>query len=119
MGYHEIAQARQQLGLTRADMARLLGVSPRKYVDWERGLARVSALEMQTVQQLAATQMRPVMGAEAIREARRALGLTQVALAAALAVHPLTVTRWETGTRRIGRRHGLLLATLLKEKTRS
>ena len=41
--------------------------------------------------------------ADSLREARRALGLTQHELAAELGVHHITIAFWETGSQRPGR----------------
>lgn len=111
--------AREELGLSRTDMARLLGVSVATYVGWERGLAQASELEAALIKGFSAKQIKPIREPAEIKKVRQTLGLIQKDMAAAIGVHPITVARWELGTRRIGRRHGLLLATLLQEKTRS
>ena len=47
---------------------------------------------------------------------RAATGLTQAALAKLLGVHPVTVARWETGTRRIPEMAARLLKRIRDEQ---
>ena len=54
---------------------------------------------------------RPPLGPRAIRDTRRALGLTQLQLARHLDVTPNTVCRWERGTLPIA--HPAMLALAL------
>lgn len=59
------------------------------------------------------------MTADELRKIRKALGLTQPALAARLGVHPVTVARWEISTRRIPEPTARLIRLLLAEQRKA
>jgi DNA-binding transcriptional regulator YiaG len=54
------------------------------------------------------------MTATALKQRRKALGLTQSALAAKIGVHEITVAKWETGAVPIPKPIALLMQLLTK-----
>jgi transcriptional regulator with XRE-family HTH domain len=56
------------------------------------------------------------MERDEMKAARARLGLTQVQLAAELGVHPITVSRWETGERGIPEPTARLVRRLVAER---
>jgi DNA-binding transcriptional regulator YiaG len=56
------------------------------------------------------------MDADDLKAARAGLGLTQAQLAAELGVHAMTVSKWETGQRRIPEPVARLVQRLVAER---
>lgn len=51
-----------------------------------------------------------------VRAARKALGLSQVAMAQAVGVSPRTITHWEAGSRNVPEPAARLIRSMMKEK---
>ena len=63
------------------------------------------------------TVRRSTVGA-AVAEVRQRLGITQVALARLIGVHPMTISRWERDELRVGHWHRQLLIALVSAQPR-
>lgn len=63
--------------------------------------------------------LEPITTAEAFAKVRSALGMTQAELAAAIGLHPQTVSNYERGARSIDRRTSWAVLGLYLAKTRA
>jgi DNA-binding transcriptional regulator YiaG len=90
---------RERLGISQAEIAEICGVSRAVVSDWERGKASlppaaVHALRGLAVARLDRAERAPLLGRD-IARIRKALGMRQADLAAALGVSEIAVRKWE------------------------
>jgi DNA-binding transcriptional regulator YiaG len=90
---------REGLGISQAEVAEICGVSRAVVSDWERSKAplppaAVHALLVSTEARLNQPQPAPLCGRD-IARLRKALGIRQIDLAAALGVSEIAVRKWE------------------------
>jgi DNA-binding transcriptional regulator YiaG len=90
---------RKGLGISQSEIARMCGVSRALVSDWERGKASlppaaVHALLGLSVARLASVE-RPQLRGRDIARLRKALGMRQADLAAALGVSEIAIRKWE------------------------
>ncbi len=101
-----LRERRTALGLSQQALADILGVKRQAVHKWERGEPPQTAggleLAMEVLERQAAlgeaVEGIDVPTAEALREARDRLGMTQTQLADRLGVTQATVSRWEDGS---------------------
>ncbi|RKX28431.1 MAG: hypothetical protein DRP71_17400 [Verrucomicrobia bacterium] len=98
LGEH-IRKRRMDLGLTQAQVARLIGVTLMTVYGWERGRFTPATRHLPGVLRFLGEDPRAqVQGfAARLRAAREGLGLSQKGLGMRLGVHPSTVWHWEHG----------------------
>jgi DNA-binding transcriptional regulator YiaG len=95
---------REKLGFSQTDVGKVCGVGQSTVSEWESGVAPLPAKALQALMMLASGNMQIenpenlISGADLIK-LRKALGMTQSELAAALGVHSVTVARWESASR--------------------
>ena len=94
------------MGLTLRQAAEALGVSLATLKSWEKGRAKVGETYYPKVIRFLGYDPNPAPRSlpERLRAARRALGLSQKALALRLGLDPSTVRAWEAGGGDLG--HG-------------
>jgi transcriptional regulator with XRE-family HTH domain len=112
-----LRELRQRRGLSRAALSRRLHISPSLLYQWETGsvqphprhraaLAVALGVQRQAID-ISVAGARPAKGdtllAPGIRLHRKLIGMTVPQLAAIAAVHPATVTKWESGRRGVPR----------------
>jgi len=90
---------RESLGISQAEIADICGASRAVVSDWERGKASlppaaVHALLGLTMARLSQAEPTPIYGRD-IARLRKALGMRQTDLAAALGVSEIAVRKWE------------------------
>lgn len=99
-----IAAARKAAGLTQAELARLVGVSPWAVSKWELGERQPTGAAMRALSSLLGIDegLGETVGPEeigaAVRSCRAAAGLTQAQLSALAGVSKMGLSRIESGT---------------------
>jgi transcriptional regulator with XRE-family HTH domain len=100
LGYH-LRKRRLSLGLLQQDIAPQLGVQKTTIHNWENGIGEPQLECVPKIIEFLGHN--PLSGEGGIgsrlRVSRKALGLSQKALAAQLAVDPGTLAKWERGDR--------------------
>ena len=83
----------------QADLATRLGVHMESLKNWERGATKPAIRYIPRIVEFLGYNPEPTPDKQAARliHIRRQLGLTQEALAEALAIDPVTLYRWENG----------------------
>ncbi len=103
-----LLDARERLGLTRAQLARRVGTAWEVVAQWETGecqprprtISAIAAAVGMTTSDLYQTSCDATLA-----ERRKAAGLNQTDIASALGVTRATVSQWERGTRAVPARH--------------
>jgi DNA-binding transcriptional regulator YiaG len=90
---------RESLGISQAEIAEICGVSRAVVSDWEREKASLPPAAIQALQALAVARMDrmkqpPLLGRD-ITRIRKALGMKQADMAAALSVSEVAIRKWE------------------------
>jgi DNA-binding transcriptional regulator YiaG len=116
---------RERFDLTQQEMAKLLDVSPVTVTAWETGksqprqvsLAQIAAVGQKSQAEVDAALKRepvPDVSAADIKRLRKAVGLTQTALAKMIGVSAAAVTAWETGRTPASRKNRQALGALIQ-----
>lgn len=96
---NEFLQFRKQMGWTREELARLLGVRPEKVKKWEEGkespTGYAQKLWRQLLKDAAAGRLVKMVSGVELRRFREEMGWDQEAMAQRLGVCLYTVSRWE------------------------
>ena len=117
---------RERFDLTQQELAHLLEVSPVTVTAWETGksrprqanLAQIAAVRGKSQAQVDGALKRqavPDVTAADIKRLRKALGLTQTALAGLVGVSAAAVTAWETGKTTASRENRRALGVLIQK----
>lgn len=116
IGEH-IKRRRLELRLLQRDVAGQIGVHHESVKNWERGVLKPMIRHLPRIIEFLGynPEPKPKPVAERIVHIRRQLGMTQEAMAKALAIDPATLWRWENGCTtppepRIAQLDGLVVA---------
>lgn len=103
-----LVQARERLGLTRAQLARRVGTDWEVVAQWETGECQPRPRTISTIAAavgMTAADLYQLSGDATLAERRKAAGFNQTDIANALGVNRATISQWERGARPVPARH--------------
>lgn len=103
-----LIQARERLGLTRAQLARRVGTDWEVVLQWETGECQPRPRTISAIAAAVGTtisDLYQISSDATLAERRKAVGLNQADVANALGVNRATVSQWERGARAVPARH--------------